>query len=383
MLSPQPGHRYQTAEEIVSDLRNFLDGRETTAAAESARASQRTQVIPRDAMSRHAAGPDTAPTDPVPVAAGAAAAPRRKGSVAGALGFLRARRWSAGVLVRVVLAAFFIMFVLSAGAGWSRAERFRQGIGALQPADVPAVRIELENIRRQSMFGVPRSVRQALQEHLVSLAERAIMDFRNDLPVTELQWRQARTCLALATEIAPNARSVAAKARYVDGQLARIAAQGQSAAARLARLNEAKSRFIESARLDTSSPDPYLGQARINAYEARDFEALLVNISEAEQRGYKPGRRERAQVGDGFKFKADRALTQSRGASGVGRRRFLEQAASDFESCVSRFEALANYFGSDRNLAYCQRQLERVKAEIEELEGKWTFPGGADADRQH
>ena len=79
-----------------------------------------------------------------------------------------------------------------------------------------------------SMFGVPRRVRQALQEHMVSLAERAIMDFRNDVLVTEVQWQQARTCLALATEIAPNDRRAAAKARYVDGQLARIAAQGQA-----------------------------------------------------------------------------------------------------------------------------------------------------------
>ena len=216
---------------------------------------------------------------------------------------------------------------------------------------------------------------------MVGLADRPIMDFRNDLIVTELQWRQARTCLALATEIAPNDRRAAAKARYVDGQLARIAAQGQTAAVKLARLNEAKSRFIESARLDTGSPDPYLGQARINAYDTRDFEALLVNIADAEQRGYKAGRRERAQVGDGFKFKADRALAQSRGASGEGRRRFLEQAASDYESCISKFDGLANYFGSERNLGYCQRQLGRVRAELEGLETNWRFPGVADADR--
>ena len=76
MLAPQPAHRYQTAGEIVADLRNFLEGRETTAAAESAKASQRTQVIPRDATGRQSPGPDTVPTDPVPIAAPAAAVPR-------------------------------------------------------------------------------------------------------------------------------------------------------------------------------------------------------------------------------------------------------------------------------------------------------------------
>ena len=177
MLSPQPAHRYQTAGEIVADLRNFLEGRETTAAAESAKASQRTQVIPRDATSRPAPGPDTVATDPVPVVPAAAAPVRSKGRIARALAFFRPQRWRARVLVRVALAAFFIMFILSAGAASIRTEQFRQGIGGLQPADVPAVRIELENIRRQSMFGVPRRVRQALQEHMVGLAERPIMDF--------------------------------------------------------------------------------------------------------------------------------------------------------------------------------------------------------------
>ena len=96
MLSPQPAHRYQTAGEIVADLRSFLEGRETTAAAESAKASQRTQVIPRDATGRHAPGPDTVPTAPVPIAAGAAAAPRAKGRIARELAPATMVVWCAG-----------------------------------------------------------------------------------------------------------------------------------------------------------------------------------------------------------------------------------------------------------------------------------------------
>jgi hypothetical protein len=383
MLSPQPAHRYQTAEEIVSDLKNFLEGRETAAVAENLKASQRTQVIPSAGTGRVAQSPDTAPTDPMPVARGATT-PHPGGRIARAIAAVRAQRWSSGVLVRVGLAALFMIAGLSEGAAWIRAEQFRQRIGGLQVSDIPAIRAELDNMRRLAMFGVgvPLRVRQPLRDHMVSLADRAIMDFRNDLLVTELQWRQSKTCLSLAIEVAPNDRTVAGKARYVDGQLARIAAQGQTAAVKLARLNEAKSRFIESARLDTSSPDPYLGQARINAYDTRDFEALLVNIADAEQRGYKSGRRERAQVGDGFKFKADRALAQSRSASGEGRRRFLEQAAADYQSCITKFEGLANYFGSERNLAYCQRLLGRVKADLGELENTSTFFGVPDADRE-
>ncbi len=79
MLSPQPAHRYQTAGEIVADLRNFLEGRETTAAAESAKASQRTQVIPRDATSRQVPGPDTVANRPGARRAGSCGARTPKG----------------------------------------------------------------------------------------------------------------------------------------------------------------------------------------------------------------------------------------------------------------------------------------------------------------
>lgn len=382
MLSPQPAHRYQTAGEIVADLRNFLDGRETLAAAESAKASHRTQVIPPAGTARNAQGsPDTVPTEPLPVPQPLAAPGH--GRTAGAVGALRARGLTYRVVVRAGLAAMFITLTLSEGAVWIRAERFRQRIGGLQAADVPAVRTDLENIRGAAMFAlaVPLRVRQPLQEQMLNLAERPVMDFRSDLPVTEVQWRQARACLGIALEAAPNDRAVAAKARYVDGQLARIAAQGQAPAVKLARLTEARSRFIESARLDTSSPDPYLGQARINAYDTRDFEALLANIAEAEERGYKSGRRELAQVGDLFKFKADRGLMLSRSASGEGRRHFLEQAASDYASCVGKFEGLAGYYESERNMAYCQRQLARVRTELDDLENEGISSGDADADR--
>ena len=172
-------------------------------------------------------------------------------------------------------------------------------------------------------------------------------------------------------KFAPNDRRVAAKAAYVDGQLARIAAQGQTAAVKLTRLNEAKSRFIESARLDTSSPDPYLGQARINAYEMRDFEALLVNIAEAEQRGY-------VAAGASVR-KWEMATVQGRSGLrsggpqrlGRGPAAFLEQAAWDYESCVTRSRASPTISGP-RNLAYCQRRSGVVKRRSRSWTSSWT-----------
>jgi hypothetical protein len=381
MLAPQPAHRYQTAEEIVADLHRYLAGEETTAAAENARASLRTQVVVpmRPDRSPVAADSlDTVPTEPLPVQATAPVPAVAAAAAAAPPSAARSRRWRgvvAGVSLRTVLAFFFILLMLSEGATWVRAERLRQRIGRLDAADVPAVQSELAGMRRMSLIAlaVPLRVRRPLREHMAMLADRAILDYRNDLSVSAVQWRQARACLTLAMDAAPGERTLQARARYVDGHLARIAAQGQTSAIRQARLNQAKSLFIEAARRDSTMPDPYIGLARIHAYDTRDLEALLQNIADAESRGYKPGRRERAQVGDGYKFKGDRALAQSRNASGEGRRRFLEQAASDYEHCVARFDGLTDYFDAERNLAYCQRQLARVNRSLEESAWEWKW----------
>ena len=365
MLAPQAAHRYQTAAEIRDDLQSYLDGNLPGAAAQESRASQPTQVLPPRPTAPTAAVRDTVATEPLPPAAVAAAAPRR--SATSRVTRATLHRFSLTTAVRVAAALLLILVALTEGAVWLRAERLRQRIGGLEAADVPAVRAELASMRGTSLLAlaIPLRLRTPLREQMVSAAERAILDFRSDLSVSEVQWRQARACLGLAAEAAPNDRSVTARAKYVEGHLARIAAQGQTAAVRQARLNEAKSRFIESARLDPSAPDPYLGLARINAYDTHDLEALLLNISEAETRGFKSGRRERAQVGDGHRFKGDRALAQSRTVESEGRRRFLEQAATEFERCAAKFEGLTNYFDAERNLTYCQRQLARVRRELD------------------
>lgn len=408
MIAPQPAHRYATAADIVADLDNYLEGRETVAAAESALASCGTQIIPQAETTRppvDVALVDTVPTEPAPAeraavpdaAAPAAEAERRR--------FLLVRLFNSFILLnpfrlvrtlqtqtgglrplaRAALALFFIIVLLTESAAWMRAEQFRERIGGLQPSDVPAIRAELDRLRGLTVFGggIPRRVRNPLRDHMVRLADRAILDFHNDLFVTEVQWKQAATSLGLAAEVVPNDRRVTARLRYVQGHLARIASQGQNAATRQARLNEARSLFIEAARLDTEWPDPFLGLARISAYETRDFEALQLNIDSAQQRGYKPGRREQAQLGDAHKFRGDRARAQARSASGEGRRRFLEQAASDYEGCISRFEGLDNYYDSEQNLQYCRRQLERVREELGSTQGVLPFLFGIlDADRR-
>src|SRR3970282_1909814 len=100
---------------------------------------------------------------------------------------------------------------------------------------------------------------------------------------TEAQWQRALECLELARELTPGDRRVAAKHAYVTAPLSRINAKTTDG------VDGAIRQFRESARLDPSSPDPYLGLARVAAYVTQDLEALRQAISEAEQRGYSSG----------------------------------------------------------------------------------------------
>jgi hypothetical protein len=151
---------------------------------------------------------------------------------------------------------------------------------------------------------------------------------------------------------------VAAKHAYVTAHLLRINAKTKADVDRAVRL------FRESARLDTRSPDPYLGLARMAAYVTQDPEALRQALAEAQSRGYTSGRRERAQFGDLHKVLADRARAEAARLTGPSRLEQLQRAAIEYQGCIDFFNEL-HYFNSDQNLTSCRRRLEQVEAEIE------------------
>ena len=393
MLAPQPAHRYASAEDAAADLRRYLDGEEPLAAAESARASTRTQVVPlpEGEIERR----DTVPTEPLPAGAsgevalpGAVATPSRAGR-RGPLGVAEALRQRAllrlpGVSLprslrqlsipqrlRPFIALLVVAVFLAEASSCIRAERLRERLGSLEAADVERIRTDLRTIERGAPFGIGRArLHGAITDRMLLVADRPIHDFRQDLFVSQLQWEQAQRCLALAAEHASGDARVTAKAALVDAHLTRITAQarGIPPRERQRRLTAAMSRFIESARLDPSSPDPFLGQARINAYELHDYDALLVSISEAEKRGYRAGKRERMQLGDTLRFRADRAVEQAGRLPANGRRRLLEQASDDYEGCIQRFAGLTDYHEGEKVLAHCEARKGAVERMLSALE---------------
>jgi serine/threonine protein kinase len=381
MLAPQPSHRYQTADDVAADLTRYLDGEVPLAAAESTRASTATQVVPAP-TSRQFRPLDTVPTDPLP--------PELFQAVAGepeAVSLSRWRRLAFKVprlpgKLRAVAAVIVMMIILAQGAAWVRTERLRDRLGRIEATDIERLRTDIRRIQANAPFPSALSgrLRRAVTERMLLIADRPVHDYRQDLFVSQLQWQEAQRSLALAAEFNRGESYLAAKTALVDAHLTRISAQERGLAARdrQKRLTAAMSRFIESARFDSSSPDPYIGQARINAYDLHDFDALVANLAEAEKRGFTPGRRERTQLGDTLRFRADRAVEQAVRAPIDDRRRLLGQASADYEACAGKFDGLTGYHDAEKVLAYCQGRRTVVQRLLQQM-NELTDPGAPDA----
>jgi serine/threonine protein kinase len=380
MLAPQVERRYTSAALIVRDLESYLAGMPTVAATDAARASVATVRIGADG-----APPPIPPIPPIPqippipvipplpgpapsVSIPTEPLPRGAKATATAAAAVMPppktkapkKRSFFGKFVRFAMFMTLLSMTASECAGFGRAERMRDQIGSLELSDVSAARSQYRRIADMGPFGMGASqLEQPLRDRMIELADRVIHEFRTESPaITEEEWQQARASLAFAQELGPRRSSIAARRMYVDGQLTRIAAGDDRT-----QLDKAIGEFRESARLDSRSPDPYLGLARIYAYSFNDVDALEGAIEEAEQRGYTRGRRERAQLGDAYRMRADRERAAAARLSGDERTEMLRQAAEDYGHCIANFEGL-NFFDSDDNLRRCRRRLVAVGEEL-------------------
>lgn len=366
LLATQIERRYTSADLIVRDLAAYLAGAPTLAATDVAQASVATVRVAPDGTAPRlpvippiptVAGPaptQSVPTEALPrthstIATEAIAPPPAKPVKK------RSRVWT---LMRYAVIVILLSMVMRECVGLARADRLGERIDAIEADQVGEIRSEYRRIASTGPFGFGAGqVRAPLRDRLVALADRTILEFRTGSPsVSEGQWQRARDSIAFAQDLSSRS-AIAGKRAYIDAHLVRIGARDRAGFEAAVRL------FRESARLDPHAPDPYLGLARIYAYSLREVEPLIDAIKEAEQRGYRPGAREQAQIGDAYRFRADRTRAAAASLGGDERIEQLASAAEDYGQCIAYFEGL-NFFDSENNLRTCRRRLTAIVEEL-------------------
>jgi hypothetical protein len=348
LLASQMERRYPTAAAIRSDLELFLAGETPSATTEYVtpatmpigQTARRLPVAPQSVPST-----EPLPAAPPPVPPAAPVSPRA--AVAAPPSFLRRAAW---VLVLLSL----VGLVTREGVAWVAAERFREGISALDGSRLTETRHDYDSIRGWGVLdaGLHLRVNGPLRQRLTALADIVLADYRREDPTMgPAEWAQAQDALRWAAQLTPNDRRLMAKQLICEAHVA-------------------IDKFRAASALDEDSFDPYLGISRIAVYGLGDVDQAAAAVQEAEERGYKPGRRERALLGDGYLKRATAARALARSLSGDQRRRETERARDDYARCIEAFDPIVGFGKAAQNLELCKRSHERLEQELAATDDK-------------
>lgn len=390
-LAPQLPARYQTASAFREDLVAWLDGGPTRADAEWERA-QGAEVTRRTDTPTGTEPEATRRTDragAVPPVAGASEVTRRTDRASSSSGvgaattvppegtarpgastahqgrppsrLARARRWASALVLVLAMGA-----IVSEYSACRKASQLNAELPTREDAELDTTWTQYQEIVRQSPFGFAR--RRAagpMGDTLVTHANRVIADFRQERPtVRERQWEQARTWLANALRLDPRNSTLLSRLRYCEGQLSRIDGEARARTGQRQEadrfLHDAVARFDESAKLDRSWPDPWLGLFRTYVVGMEELDKAVGALNEAERRGYRGGRREFAVIGDAYATRAARESRECERVPADGACSCLERSGGLFRQAVSWLERLEATPDTSRALSRARGGLTTV-----------------------
>ncbi|HWN44833.1 MAG TPA: serine/threonine-protein kinase [Thermoanaerobaculia bacterium] len=311
--------------------------------------------------------PPAPPPPPPPLAEQLAAVPGPQPEVAARP--RRRKRWLA--LAGALLIAF------GASQFWiqGEAEELQR---ALATDTDPELLPILENYRKVSWLGMFNpsmgKVRDELREALVTSADRLIEGYHGDFPSTrERGWQKAYDHLKGAVELNYLDRKVRAKMYYAKAHLDRIESQtlkqkGDRPASSQ-KVDAAVAGFREAARRDKDWPDPYLGLARVYAYERPDLDQLQKSLVELEKRGYRLGKRERTMEGDGYRMRAEDLWARAQKARGTDAETdLLERTRDNLLQAINFYDDATGYADVRTNRAKAHDRLDQVQTRLRVLE---------------
>jgi hypothetical protein len=278
------------------------------------------------------------------------------------------RRFRRALLL--LAAAALLAFGATQLWAWSQAKQLRRDLAEAHP-DLDALAQRYEAAAGWSwlstdLFGVG----DELQKSLTAAASRILDTYHGDDPTTTPRgWQTAYRYLHAAARMAPRDHAIRARMLYARSHLDRLeslAMRGQGNRKQALEMSqEAVAGFQEAARLDPNWPDPYLGLARIYAYDLFDLDALQKTLDELTRRGYQLGRREQAMLGDAWRMQGLTLEARAQRARGTaGEIELLKQARDDLEQAVRQYAEIPGFAFAASNREEAESHLHAIEARL-------------------
>lgn len=360
-LHPDPSARYQTAAEFALDLDSFLSGRQTVAEmfpvpVAPAEDDDRTRRI---STPQKSGDTDATRRTSIPSKSHKKKLEQRPKRPLTPV----QRRIRAAVAALLVLGS--IWFVTNEISVYRAASALRLDLETERLKDMNVAweryhELALRNHTPLLLWGT----RRTLLSRMMSSADRVITDYRNtDAPtVTEADWQRAAVVYEKALDLVPGDKEIRGKLYLANGHLNRIRGTARSNGKLL---TEARQRFEESRDLLPKSPDPWLGLARLYVYSLKDVDKAKEALNQAKKRGHEMGRREKAQLGDGYRDRAERLLREADRATGNPEEEdYLERAKTDFDRAEDLYREIVPFGGTANSLRRVLDLLDHVELRL-------------------
>lgn len=377
----------RTTAEDEATRRTRPSGDDTTAAATPVASSA--AVPPPAPVVAAAAGSGPVPTaarapmtvppwpTPMPGQAPAVQTPATPPSLKASIAIARSSfstRFKRNPLRTLLLLAALLLVVNEVAVGWA-ADRAAASVASsdlegMSNGWVSYNRLSSRSFLRLGLMNLDRSLRR----RTVSLSNQVISNYRSTSPtVRERQWGAARANLFLASALAPGDSQIKAALRYCEGHLHRINGEatrrrGQATQA-TQQFTEAVNAFREAADLRNDWPDPYLGLARTFIYGLDDIDRAAEALRHAQERGYKTGDREIAQLADGYRSRGDSLAKTAQELRDLPQEpEYLRRAIDAYHESQKLSEQIPAFPGVAGQMRRMRNAIEQIQDRLADLE---------------
>jgi hypothetical protein len=209
-------------------------------------------------------------------------------------------------------------------------------------------------------------VRNLVDRRFLDDANIVIARYRDDTQtVSEKDWERAQTLLSHALAVNPDDETARGEYRLCEGQIARIEGLRHHDSAQLTLSAE---KFNQAQQLLPKSPDPQLGLALVYIYGLKDVDKADAALQQAARYGYQLGNREKAQLADGYRDRADRLFWDSRNIRGLPQEKDqIGRAAGDYQQALNLYQSIVPYGNSNVQIKRVQASLDSANTRLQEI----------------